>query len=191
MYYNRKKYLIKNLVTITFILLIAIVATHSIYYKYTEARNVEYTSDSLEIVFHDKEGAEINLVDPSPVTDAIGLSSKAYTLTIKNNLVEPVTYQLVLIDNLEKIITDYCETYQVPKELLKVSVKEDSNKNSVYNLTDLESGILATDTIKALGEKDYSIRIWITNNTGVSLANNLHYHGIIKVLETTNEESKE
>ncbi len=191
MYYNRKKYIIKNVVIITFILLIAIIATHSIYYKYSEARNVEYSSDSLEIVFHDKEGAEVNLIDPSPVTDAIGLSSKAYTLTIKNNLVEPVTYQLVLMDNLEKIIDDYCENNQVPKELLRVSVKEGSNKNNVYNVIDLESRVLIIDTIKALEEKDYSIRIWLANNTGVSLANNLHYHGIIKVLEIKDTESEE
>ncbi len=191
MYYNRKKYIIKNVVIITFILLIAIIATRSIYYKYSEARNVEYSSDSLEIVFHDKEGAEVNLIDPSPVTDAIGLSSKAYTLTIKNNLVEPVTYQLVLMDNLEKIIDDYCENNQVPKELLRVSVKEGSNKNNVYNVIDLESRVLIIDTIKALEEKDYSIRIWLANNTGVSLANNLHYHGIIKVLEIKDTESEE
>ena len=56
MYYNRKKYIIKNVVIITFILLVAVIATRSIYYKYSEARNVEYSSDSLEIVFHDKEG---------------------------------------------------------------------------------------------------------------------------------------
>ena len=191
MYYNRKKYLIKNVVIITFILLVAVIATRSIYYKYSEARNVNYSSDSLEIVFHDKEGAEINLTDPSPVTAAIGLSSKAYTLTIKNNLVEPVTYQLVLIDNLEKIVADYCENFQVPKELLKVSVKGVNNKNNIYYLSDLVSGTLATDTIGALEEKNYSIRIWVANNTSVNIANDLHYHGIIKVLETKDTESEE
>ena len=191
MYYNRKKYIIKNVVIITFILLVAVIATRSIYYKYSEARNVEYSSDSLEIVFHDKEGAEINLVDPSPVTDAIGLSSKAYTLTIKNNLVEPVDYQLVITDNIEKIIDDNCANFQVPKELLKVSVKGVNNKNNIYYLSDLVSGKLVTDTIGALEEKNYSIRIWVANNTSVNIANDLHYHGIIKVLETKDTESEE
>ena len=191
MYYNRKKYIIKNVVIITFILLVAVIATRSIYYKYSEARNVEYSSDSLEIVFHDKEGAKINLTDPSTVTDAIGLSSKAYTLTIKNNLVEPVDYQLVITDNIEKIIDDNCANFQVPKELLKVSVKGLNNKNNIYYLSDLVSGTLVTDTIGALEEKNYSIRIWVANNTSVNIANDLHYHGIIKVLETKDTESEE
>ena len=191
MYYNRKKYIIKNVIIITFILLVAVIATRSIYYKYSEARNVAYSSDSLEIVFHDKEGAKINLTDPSPVTDAIGLSSKAYTLTIKNNLVEPVDYQLVITDNIEKIIDDNCANFQVPKELLKVSVKGLNNKNNIYYLSDLVSGTLVTDTIGALEEKNYSIRIWVANNTSVNIANDLHYHGIIKVLETKDTESEE
>ena len=48
-----------------------------------------------------------------------------------------------------------------------------------------------SSTIGALEEKNYSIRIWVANNTSVNIANDLHYHGIIKVLETKDTESEE
>lgn len=187
MYYNRKKYMIKNIIIITFILLIAIFATHAIYYKFENARIVDYSSDSLDIIFHDTNGAEINLIDPSQVTDAIGLSSKAYTLTIKNNLTEPVNYQIKLVDNIDKIVTDDCESIQIPKDLLKVSIKESTIKNNIYLLSELTDEVLLTDEIEALGSKDYTIRIWLDNNTSISLANNLHYHGLVKVIESNEE----
>lgn len=184
MYYNKKKYIIKNTVIMTFILAVAIIATRSIYYKFTEARNTDYSSESLDITFHDVSGPNIDITKSTPVTDAIGLSSKAYTLTIKNNLTEPVDYQLNLVDNIEKITSDNCLTYQVPKDLLRVSVKEDSSKNNVYTLSELEDGRLDVGKIEALAEKNYSIRIWVSNpyNT-VNVAKDLHYHGIIQVVE--------
>lgn len=183
MYYNRKKYILKNVIIITFILLVAIVATHSIYYKFTKERDVDYSSESLDIVFHDVDGAEIDITKPTLVNDAIGLSSKAYTLTIKNNLTEPVDYQLKLVDNADKIISDDCATIQIPKELIRVAVKEDSSKNNIYTLGELTNGILDLGEIDALAEKNYSIRIWVTNATDLNVSKSLHYHGTIQVVE--------
>ncbi len=183
MYYNRKKYILKNVIIITFILLVATVATHNIYYKFTKERDVDYSSESLDIVFHDVDGAEIDITKPTLVNDAIGLSSKAYTLTIKNNLTEPVDYQLKLVDNADKIISDDCATLQIPKELIRVAVKEDSSKNNIYTLGELTNGILDLGEIDALAEKNYSIRIWVTNATDLNVSKSLHYHGTIQVVE--------
>ena len=183
MYYNRKKYILKNVIIITFILLVAIIATHNIYYKFTKERDIDYSSESLDIVFHDVDGAEIDITKPTLVNDAIGLSSKAYTLTIKNNLTEPVDYQLKLVDNADKIISDDCATLQIPKELIRVAVKEDSSKNNIYTLGELTNGILDLGEIAALAEKNYSIRIWVTNATDLNVSKSLHYHGTIQVVE--------
>ena len=101
MYYNRKKYILKNVIIITFILLVAIIATHAIYDKFTKERETDYSSESLDIVFHDVAGANVDITKPTLVNDAIGLSSKAYTLTIKNNLTEPVKYKLKLGNKLQ------------------------------------------------------------------------------------------
>lgn len=183
MYYNRKKYILKNVIIITFILLVAIIATHAIYDKFTKERETDYSSESLDIVFHDVAGANIDITKPTLVNDAIGLSSKAYTLTIKNNLTEPVKYQLKLVDNAEKIILDDCAELQIPKELIRVSVKEDSSKNNIYTLSELIYNNLDLGEIDALAEKNYSIRIWVTNTSEVNISKNLHYHGIIQVIE--------
>lgn len=183
MYYNRKKYILKNVIIITFILLVAIIATHAIYDKFTKERETDYSSESLDIVFHDVAGANIDITKPTLVNDAIGLSSKAYTLTIKNNLTEPVKYQLKLVDNAEKIILDDCAELQIPKELIRVSVKEDSSKNNIYTLSELIDNNLDLGEIDALAEKNYSIRIWVTNTSEFNISKNLHYHGIIQVIE--------
>lgn len=183
MYYNRKKYILKNVIIITFILLVAIIATHAIYDKFTKERETDYSSESLDIVFHDVAGANVDITKPTLVNDAIGLSSKAYTLTIKNNLTEPVKYKLKLVDNAEKIILDDCAELQIPKELIRVSVKEDSSKNNIYTLSELIDNNLDLGEIAALAEKNYSIRIWLTNTSEVNISKNLHYHGIIQVIE--------
>lgn len=183
MYYNRKKYLIKNIVIISFILLVAVFATNRIYYKFTEARNQDYSSDSLDITFHDVAGADIDITKPNLVNDAIGLSSKAYTLTIKNNLTEPVSYQLKLVDNVNKMSTDGCQDLQIPKELLKIAVKEDSSKNNIYFLSELENDVIDFGELAPLAEKNYAIRIWVTSSTPVNISKELHYHGTIQVLE--------
>lgn len=183
MYYNRKKYILKNVIIITFILLVAIIATHAIYDKFTKERETDYSSESLDIVFHDVAGANVDITKPTLVNDAIGLSSKAYTLTIKNNLTEPVKYQLKLVDNTERIILDDCAELQIPKELIRVSVKEDSSKNNIYTLSELIDNNLDLGEIYALAEKNYSIRIWVTNTSEVNISKNLHYHGIIQVIE--------
>lgn len=183
MYYNRKKYILKNVIIITFILLVAIIATHAIYDKFTKERETDYSSESLDIVFHDVAGANVDITKPTLVKDAIGLSSKAYTLTIKNNLTEPVKYQLKLVDNTERIILDDCAELQIPKELIRVSVKEDSSKNNIYTLSELIDNNLDLGEIDALAEKNYSIRIWVTNTSEVNISKNLHYHGIIQVIE--------
>ena len=183
MYYNRKKYILKNVIIITFIFLVAIIATHAIYDKFTKERETDYSSESLDIVFHDVAGANVDITKPTLVNDAIGLSSKAYTLTIKNNLTEPVKYQLKLVDNTERIILDDCAELQIPKELIRVSVKEDSSKNNIYTLSELIDNNLDLGEIDALAEKNYSIRIWVTNTSEVNISKNLHYHGIIQVIE--------
>ena len=187
MYYNRKKYILKNVIIITFILLVAIIATHAIYDKFTKERETDYSSESLDIVFHDVAGANVDITKPTLVNDAIGLSSKAYTLTIKNNLTEPVKYKLKLVDNAEKIILDDCAELQIPKELIRVSVKEDSSKNNIYTLSELIDNNLDLGEIDALAEKNYSIRIWLTNTSEVNISKNLHYHGIIQVIENETE----
>lgn len=183
MYYDRKKELIKSGLIIGFILLIAIVSTHYIYYKFENESNVDYNSESLDIIFHEKTGQNIDITKVTPVTDSVGLSSKAYTFTIKNNLTEPVNYKISIVDNIDKMFGDVCEEYQIGKQNIKVSIKEDNKDNKIYVLSDLENGVILDTKIKALEEKEYSIRAWVDKDISIPSGSNLHYHGLIKVIE--------
>ena len=156
-YYNRKKQMIKSVLMIVFILLVAIFATHHIYYKFKNQRNVDYSSKSLEVTFHEKSGDNILLTRITPVTDSVGLSSKSYTFTIKNNLTEKVPYKVSLIKNIKAIIKDNCGEYQIPESIIKVSYKKDKEDTKIVILSDLKDGIIEDTKIKPLAEEEYTI----------------------------------
>ena len=181
-YYNRKREILKNGIIITLILLIAVFATHYIYYKFKSERNVDYSSKSLDITFHEKSGDKVELTKVTPVTDSVGLSSKSYTFTIKNNLTDTVKYKIKLVNDTKKIVIDQCGEYQIPKNIIKISIKDDNNKDEIYILSDLEKGIIKNKKIKSLDQDNYTIRVWTSTNT-LPNGSNLHYHGIIKVEE--------
>lgn len=182
MYYSKRKNIIKNLISIVIIILIALYATHHIYYKFKDVKNVDYSSKSLDIIFHSEDGDRVTLEKATPVTDAVGLSSNAYTLSIKNNLTEDVTYELKLHDDVEKTIEDNCLDNIIPKELIRVSIKKNNEKAKIFTLSELEDSNLDVEKMKALEKVDYSIRLWVaTSQTPV--AKDSHYHGIIKVVE--------
>lgn len=182
MYYNSKKTIIKDILSITIIILIALVATHHIYYKFTDIKSVDYSSESLDIVFHSADGDRVSLEKAIPVTDAVGLSSNAYTLSIKNNLTESVSFEIKLQDDLEKIIEDNCLEKTISKDLIRVSVKKNNEKAQILTLSELLDNNLVTEEMKALEEIDYSIRIWVMSSN-TPIAKDSHYHGIIKVVE--------
>ena len=183
MYYNRKKMLIKNITFIIAIFALAIIATYNIYYHFIDATDIDYSSESLDITFHEKNGADVTITKAIPVSDSVGLSSTAYTFTIKNNLTEKVNYQVKLVEDIEKIVEDLCVEQQIPKELLKISIKEDNLKNAIYTVSELQDGILDSDVMEPLEEKDYSIRVWVGNSDTLIIGSNLHYHGMIQVIE--------
>lgn len=181
MYYNYKKQMIKSGIIIAFILIFAIVSTHYIYYKFESERNVDYNSESLDIVFHEKSGDKVTLSKVTPVTDSVGLSSKSYTFTVKNNLTVPVNYKIKLIDDIDTVDSDLCSEKQIPKDIIKVSIKENKEDNEIYNLTEIVDNTLTVEKIKALEEKEYTIRIWTSNLAQSN--DDMHYHGIIQVVE--------
>lgn len=183
MYYNRKKEIIKNSIIISFILLIAVTSTHYIYYKFKDDKSVDYNSESLEVIFHEEDGNKILINKVIPVTDSVGLTSHAYTFTIKNNLTQPVKFKIKLIEDLEKIVEDECEKKQLSKEFIKVSIKENKENNKIYNLEELKDEILMNTKIKALEKNDYYIRVWVDKESTISPNTELHYHGLIQVVE--------
>lgn len=186
MYYNYKKERLKSALIICFILAIAIFATHHIYYKFQNERNTDYSSESLDITFHEETGDKVMLTRVTPVTDAVGLASQSYTFTIKNNMTIPVDYTIKLVDDLEMVFEDNCGELEMPKDIIRVAIKS-KEKTEIYTLSELQDGVLQEDKIKALGEEEYTIRIWNTQTTTLQAGSTMHYHGKIQIVEDENE----
>lgn len=181
--YNPKKEVMKNVIYIGIILLIAIISTYKIYYKFQDDRNVNFNSDSFVITFHEKTGDKVNITKVTPVTDSVGLSSNSYSFSIKNNLTEKAHFEVRLIDDLESVTDDNCIDKLISKENIKVSIKNGKKDNKIYNLNELEDGVLLSDKISALEECEISVRVWVDKNSSLPIGSDMHYHGTIKVLE--------
>lgn len=181
--YNPKKEVMKNIIYIGIILLIAIISTYKIYYKFQDDRNVNFNSDSFVITFHEKTGDKVNITKVTPVTDSVGLSSNSYSFSIKNNLTEKAHFEVRLVDDLESVTDDNCIDKLISKENIKVSIKNGKKENKIYNLNELEDGVLLSDKISALEEREISVRVWVDKNSSLPIGSDMHYHGTIKVLE--------
>ena len=181
--YNPKKEVMKNVIYIGIILLIAIISTYKIYYKFQDDRNVNFNSDSFVITFHEKTGDKVNITKVTPVTDSVGLSSNSYSFSIKNNLTEKAHFEVRLVDDLESVTDDNCIDKLISKENIKVSIKNGKKENKIYNLNELEDGVLLSDKIFALEEREISVRVWVDKNSSLPIGSEMHYHGTIKVLE--------
>ena len=181
--YNPKKEVMKNVIYIGIILLIAIISTYKIYYKFQDDRNVNFNSDSFVITFHEKTGDKVNITKVTPVTDSVGLSSNSYSFSIKNNLTEKAHFEVRLVDDLESVTDDNCIDKLISKENIKVSIKNGKKDNKIYNLNELEDGVLLSDKISALEEREISVRVWVDKNSSFPIGSDMHDHGTIKVLE--------
>ncbi len=186
MYYNYRKERIKSALIICFILALAIFATHHIYYKFQNERNTDYSSESLDITFHEETGDKVKLTRVTPVTDAVGLASQSYTFTIKNNMTIPVNYTIKLVDDLEMVFEDNCGELEMPKDIIRVAIKS-KEETEIYTLSELQDGVLLENKIKALGEEEYTIRIWNTQSTTLQAGSTRHYHGKIQIVEDENQ----
>lgn len=181
--YNIKKERIKNIIIISIILFVAIFSTYNIYQKFSDTENIDYSSDSLDVTFHEKDGEQLDITKVTPLTDSVGLSSKGHTIKITNNLTESVNYKIKIVDNKEKMEEQNCEGITIPREEIKVSIKETGQSTKVYKLSELERGILLSKTANALETTKYTIRIWVSNDTTLPSGSDNHYHGIIQIFE--------
>ena len=157
-----KKELIKNTIYVGLILLFAAAATFYIYNRFQTTRDVDYNSKSLDVVFHDS-GDKITINKVTPMTDSVGLSTKGYNLSIKNNLTVPVEYKIKIVDDIE--LNEIDKDHLISKDNIRISIKEGKNNNKIYNLNELENGILLETEANALEKIDLVIRAWVNKDS--------------------------
>ena len=175
-----KKELIQNTIYVGLILLFATAATFYIYNRFQTTRDVDYNSKSLDVVFHDS-GDKITINKVTPMTDSVGLSTKGYNLSIKNNLTVPVEYKIKIVDDIE--LNEIDKDHLISKDNIRISIKEGKNNNKIYNLNELENGILLETEANALEKIDLVIRAWVNKDSTLQPGSDLKYHGIIQVME--------
>lgn len=181
-----KKELIKNGIKVSLILLFAIVCTYYIYNKFESNRSIDYSSTSLDVIYHDKGADKIDITKVTPVTDSVGQSTNTRSLTVKNNLTVGVNYIVKIVENKEKVLEDECGNYQIPASEIRISIKTNKGQNKIYNLSDLEDGVLLDTKIDALGKNTITIRAWVNKDTYLTPGSNMHFHGVIQILEDSN-----
>lgn len=181
--YNPKREMIKNVIYVILILLIAVVATYKIYDKFSDSRDVNYSSESFVVTYHEKSGDKMSITKVTPVTDSVGLSSNSYSLSIKNNLTEKVFFTVKISDDLESIINDNCGDRLISKDNLRVSIKNGNKDNKIYTLSELVDGIILSDSVDALENREITIRLWVSKNSTLPMGSDMHYHGTIQVSE--------
>ncbi len=179
----QKKEFIKNAIYTFFILLIAVISTYYIYYHFQDDRNIDFNSESLDVTYRESTGDKLLLKKVTPVTDSVGLSSKAYLISIKNNLTEKVNYKIQIKRDLKEIAEDGCDDSLISEDDIRISVKVNKKASKIYDLVELEKGILLDDVIDALETKNISIRIWVKQDSLLPIGANMHYHGIMQVIE--------
>lgn len=177
----RRRETIKNVVYIGLILLVAVVSTYLIYDKFVDERKIASSSEILDVIYRDNGGRKIAITKVTPLTDSVGLSTTNYGLTLSNNLTEKVNYRIIIKDDIETILEDECEEYQISKDDIRISVKVGKKENKIYTLSELENGVLLEESIKALETEEVSIRVWVSQNSTLPLGSNIHYHGIVEV----------
>lgn len=177
------KEVIKNVIYIGLILLFASVCTYFIYNKFQNTRDVDFSSKSLDVVYHDS-GDKISINKVIPMTDSVGLSSNAYALSIKNNLTVGVKYVVKIVDDNLNVPSENV----IPLEDIRISIKNGKANNEIYNLNELENGVLLEDEVGPLEKKDLSIRLWVNKDSGLSNTSDMKYYGTIKILEIEDDE---
>ena len=182
---NYKKEMLKSLILVIIIIGIACVSTYYIYNKFHQSRGIDYTSESLNITFHEKTGDKVTLDKVTPLNDNLGLTTNPYNFTIKNNLTEKVNVTIKLIDDIEEIEKDLCSEKQIPRNHIKVSIKSSGNQTEILYLNELQDNTIYNVEMEALEKIDFTVRVWTDQDIEVT-DTDLHYHGLIQILENNN-----
>ncbi len=158
---NQKKktiILIVSLITI----LIAITGISFAAFRFTKAGNKQnvITLGTLKLTL--TEGAEINITDALPMSDADALTSDSYSFTLKNEGTVPVVYSIYL-DNVAISSPDV----KLDDSFLKYSFDINGTAGSAKLLTSLGTGssrTLTSGTIAAGATNQYKLRIWLRSD---------------------------
>lgn len=170
----------KDLFMIVLIMAFAIVSTYYIYHNFRQQRSMEIETDTLSVTFHERSGDRVNIRRITPVRDSVGLSSTAYTFTVRNDSKLSSMYKIEIVDDLEGILNDGDILEQIPHDMIRVSISRRGERTEIFYLSELEETEILNNIIGPEEEIHYTMRFWISENAILNGVN-IHYNGMIRV----------
>ena len=123
-------------------------------------------------------GNTINLNGAYPETDNEGLKEDPYSFKITNSGNIDAGYKIKIVDDTDMIAEDGCGNNLLDKSNLRVSI----DGKEAFNLSDTATNdyIVETGYLSAGRSKEYSVRMWLSDQSGNEVLGR-HYHGKILI----------
>lgn len=176
--------------TIISIFIVTIIMISSAFAIFSSVQKSEHyntlTVGSLKVDFIDTDdgmGNIINLNGAYPESDDDGQAEQPYSFKITNSGTLPAGYTVKILDDTDMIAEDGCQDNLLDKSKIRISI----NGKAPITLSDTEANsyIISDGIINSGKSKNYSIRMWISDQAGNEVLGK-HYHGKILV-ESKNE----
>ena len=177
------KFTIISIFAVTIVMISSAFAVFSSIDKTKDANTL--TVGTLNVAFSDNEngmGNIINLNGAYPEPDSDGLKEEPYSFKLTNSGNVDVGYKIKILDDKDMIKEDECENNLLDKNNIRVSV----DGKDAFTLSNAEGNdyVVETGYLSAGQNKEYSIRIWLSDESGNEVLGR-HYHGKI-VIESQN-----
>ena len=173
------KFTIISIFVVTIIMISSAFAIFSSINKSEESNTL--TVGTLNVNFNNNDsgmGNTINLNGAYPETDNEGLKEEPYSFKITNSGNIDAGYKIKIVDDTDMIAEDGCGNNLLDKSNLRVSI----DGKEAFNLSDTATNdyIVETGYLSAGRSKEYSVRMWLSDQSGNEVLGR-HYHGKILI----------
>lgn len=177
------KFTIISIFVVTIIMISSAFAIFSSIEKSEKSNTLVIGTLSVDFSANDSGmGNTINLNGAYPKSDLEGLKETPYSFKITNSGNVDAGYKIRIIDDIDMINEDSCNDNLLDKSNLRVSI--DGKDPFTLSDTSLNDYIIETGYLSAGNSKEYSIRVWLNENSGNEVLGK-HYHAKI-VIEAQN-----
>lgn len=158
-------------------LVIVVIGTSFALNKYSTLGSKNNVFKTGTLVVNMKDGDSLTLLNSVPMADSQIDSLDGYSFTINNTGSLEAKYEISLIEDSDKYVSDGCSDMKLPFTSLKYSISNGETTN-IDSLDD--TGKIMYDTIKSGDTKNYTLKLWINSNAGNEVENK-HLHAKLKV----------
>lgn len=137
------------------------------------------TTGTLILTLDESATEGISLQSTIPLTDAEGLTTTAYTFSIKNTGTLNANYQLSLLNDDDRYTSDGCSDNKMPWTLVKYAFTKNSGTETIA-LLNSDPKVLDTGLLEPQATNSYTLQLWIDASATNEIMGT-HFHGKIQV----------